>query len=214
MKEKEKNLWNAINGLQCHKMLLELIEQYDKGIIDEESEIYAIRENKNKNIGYVPIIDWCFLEKLQDKVKDKPSDKYIYEIITLPELTKETFQLAKINRYMLNEFNTRIEASKYPTSKRFLYYLKMLNVLENDIENKNLNSDSKIYVVRKNDEKDMDYVPIISWCYVEDLQDKVKDFSSDKFIYEIISVNDFWYEMDQFQYIFDYILKTSGLENE
>ena len=90
----------TINGVKISydygDMLVELLEELDDEVLNSDSEIYVFRKNNEKNKEYVPIIDWCYLEDLQETIKEQLNDDCIYEKKLLNDVLYEMFQLHTI----------------------------------------------------------------------------------------------------------------------
>ena len=73
------------------EMLAELLEELDDGVLSGDSEIYVIRENNAKNMEYVPIIDWCYVEDLQETLQEDYNKDCIFEKLQLNDVMEEMF---------------------------------------------------------------------------------------------------------------------------
>ena len=73
------------------EMLAELLEELDDGVLSGDSEIYVIRENNAKNMEYVPIIDWFYVDDLQETLQEDYNKDCIFEKLQLNDVMEEMF---------------------------------------------------------------------------------------------------------------------------
>lgn len=90
----------TINGVKISydygDMLVELLEELDDEVLNSDSEIYVFRKNNEKNKEYVPIIDWCYVEDLEETINEQLNNDCIYEKKLLNDVLYEMFQLHTI----------------------------------------------------------------------------------------------------------------------
>ena len=217
MNEKELKEKLDVFEQKMDKQYKEIFNQYWAYIKCKNGydKIYAIKKNDLKNKEYVPIVDMCCLEELQDKIKEYPSDEYIYEIMEYDDFKEENIKFREIYLYILNELRQpNNEYSDSRNSKIYDSYETTKRLLIDSINEGDLRFLSEIYVVRKNDLKNKKYVPYHDWFSKRNLERGMNDYPKDKYIYKKMSALEFFKEVEYFIDIFDYIFENAGLEEQ